>query len=37
MFPAAQAIKVMARVVDFLDCPATLRDIKEKIRFPSAK
>jgi hypothetical protein len=37
MFPAAQAIKVMASVVDFLVCPATFLEIREKIRFPSAR
>ena len=37
MFPAAHAMNVMARVVDFFVCPATFREIRENIRFPSAR
>jgi hypothetical protein len=37
MFPAAQATNVIARVVDFLVCPATFREIREKMRLPSAR
>jgi hypothetical protein len=37
MFPAAHATKVMASVVDFLVCPATFLEIREKMRFPSAR
>jgi hypothetical protein len=36
-FPAAHAIKVIARTVDFFVCPATLREMSEKSRFPSAR
>ena len=37
MFPAAQAMNVIARVVDFLVCPATLREMREKTKLPSAR
>lgn len=37
MLPAAQLINVIARVVDFFVCPATFREIKEKIMLPSAR
>lgn len=37
ILPAAQPMKVMARVVDFFVCPATLREMREKIRLPSAR
>lgn len=30
-------MKVMARAVDFLVCPAMLREIRENIMFPSAR
>jgi hypothetical protein len=32
-----QAMKVTARTVDFLVCPATFREIREKRRLPSAR
>lgn len=37
MLPAAHAMKVMARAVDFLVCPAMLREMREKIMLPSAR
>lgn len=37
IFPAAHATKVMASVVDFLVWPATFREMREKIRLPSAR
>lgn len=37
MLPAAHAMKVMARAVDFLVCPAMLREMSEKIMLPSAR
>ena len=36
-FPAAQAMNVMASTVDFFVWPATLREISENKRFPSAQ
>lgn len=37
MLPAAHAMKVIARAVDFLVCPAMLREMREKIILPSAR
>lgn len=36
-FPAAHAMKVMASTVDFFVCPATLREMSEKSKLPSAR
>jgi hypothetical protein len=34
MFPAAHAMKVIVRAVDFLVWPAMFREMREKIKFP---
>lgn len=37
MLPAAHAMNVMARAVDFLVCPAMFREMSENIMLPSAR
>jgi len=37
MLPTAQPMNVSASVVDFLVCPAMLREMSEKMRLPCAR